>query len=100
LICSEWINKCVPTFSLGGTHIQLIISGEAGGVWSLLRENDHWVLGKPAPAPVTASVSIDQETAWRLFTKGVGKDEALHYTTFKGDQTLGLKVLDMVSIIA
>ena len=83
-----------------GTHIQLIISGEAGDTWSLLRENDHWVLGKTAPAPVTASVSIDQETAWRLFTKGVSKDEALHYTTFKGDQTLALKVLDMVSIIA
>jgi uncharacterized protein (TIGR03083 family) len=83
-----------------GTHIHLIIAGDAGSAWSLLRENDHWVLGKTAPAPVAASVSMDQETAWRLFTKGISKDEALQYTTFKGDQTLGLKVLDMVSIIA
>jgi uncharacterized protein (TIGR03083 family) len=43
-----------------GTHIQLIISGEAGDTWSLQRENDRWVLGKTSPAPVAASVSMDQ----------------------------------------
>jgi hypothetical protein len=38
--------------------------------------------------------------AWRLFTKGLDKEEAQVNVTVIGDQPLGLKVLDMVSIIA
>jgi len=83
-----------------GTLIQLIISGEAGGEWYLLREKQQWILGKDATANSDASVSIDQETAWRLFTKGISEDEALHKTTVKGNQSLGVKVLETVSIIA
>jgi len=83
-----------------GTLIQLIISGEAGGEWYLLREKQQWILGKDATANPDASVSIDQETAWRLFTKGISEDEALHKTTVKGNQSLGVKVLETVSIIA
>ncbi len=83
-----------------GLLIQLAISGEAGGTWSLLRENDRWVLGKAVPAHADASIAMDAETAWRLFTRGITKHEALRQATFAGDQTLSLKVLDMVSIIA
>ncbi len=43
---------------------------------------------------------MDQETAWRLFTKGISKDEALRTARLEGDRTLALKVLDAVSIIA
>ena len=50
--------------------------------------------------PVAAHVVIDQENAWRLFTKGVQKDEALQHTVLTGDRQLCLKMLDMVSIIA
>lgn len=45
-------------------------------------------------------VTIGQETAWRLFTKGLDKQEAQANAIVVGDQPLGLKVLDMVSIIA
>lgn len=83
-----------------GTLIQLIISGEAGGEWYLLREEPQWILGKDATTNPDASVSIDQETAWRLFTKGISKDEALHKATVKGNQSIGVKVLETVSIIA
>jgi len=43
---------------------------------------------------------MDQEIAWRLFTKGLSKDEALPHIGLEGNSVLADKVLDMVSIIA
>jgi hypothetical protein len=52
------------------------------------------------PGSDQEEVTIDQEMAWRLFTKGPDKQEARASATVVGDQRLGLKALDMVSIIA
>ncbi len=83
-----------------GADVRLIVSGEAGGEWSLVRQGGRWALYRDAGAEPDATVTIDQETAWRLFTKGIGKDEASAKMTFEGDRSLGMKVLDTVSIIA
>ncbi len=83
-----------------GTLIHLIISGEAGGEWYLQRKQDIWVLGKKAASSPDATIVLDQETAWRLFTKGISKDTAFQRATFKGDEKLARKVFDTVSIIA
>ena len=83
-----------------GTLIHLLISGEAGGEWYLRREQETWILGKNASSRADASVVLDQESAWRLFTKGISKDEALQQAILEGNELLALKVLDTVSIIA
>jgi uncharacterized protein (TIGR03083 family) len=86
--------------AIEGTLIHLRITGEAGGEWSLKRELGSWVLGRANSSPADTLVVLDQETAWRLFTKGISKDEALRNWTFQGDELLARKVLDTVSIIA
>ena len=83
-----------------GTLIHLIISGEAGSEWYLQREQEIWVLGKDATSPADATVVLDQESAWRLFTKGISKEEAIQGSTLNGNETLARKVFDTVSIIA
>ena len=83
-----------------GTSIRLIITGEAGGEWILLRDKGQWKLGKATAPEAHASVTLDQETAWRLFTKGMSKEEALLYANISGDYALGVIVLNTVSIIA
>ncbi|HXU39876.1 MAG TPA: maleylpyruvate isomerase family mycothiol-dependent enzyme [Blastocatellia bacterium] len=83
-----------------GTLIALKITGDSGGKWFLLRERDAWNLYVEAGKAADAELTIDQDLAWRLFTKGVSKDEALARSTLLGDQTLAIKVLDMVSVIA
>ena len=82
------------------TVIALTITGDAGGKWSLLRENDSWGLYLDVDRQPQAEVSIDQDVAWRLFTKGISKDEARKRATLDGDQTLAARALDMVSVIA
>lgn len=83
-----------------GTRVHLLISGDAGGQWALQREQGTWILGKIDTKRPDAQVVLDQETAWRLFTKGIGKAEALQRGTFTGNERLAMKVLDTVSIIA
>jgi hypothetical protein len=83
-----------------GALISLTISGEAGGRWFLLRQEQSWRLYLEVAQTPDAEVVIPQEVAWRLFTKGLAKDEAQAQTTIRGDQRLGLKILDLVSIIA
>ena len=83
-----------------GTHVRLTITGDAGGSWSLVRGEDGWRLYGQAGGEPRAAVVLDQETAWRLFTKGISPGEAAARCTFAGERALGLKVLDTVSIIA
>lgn len=83
-----------------GTLIALTISGDSGGRWLLRRETGAWQLYVGGAQQVDAEVVIDQDVAWRLSTKGITKDEALRQATLGGDQSLGVKALEMVSVIA
>ncbi len=89
-------NVSAPT----GTALRLTITGDAGGEWVALRENDGWRLGVAPEMAAAASVTLDQETAWRLFTKGIAKDEARRAATIAGDPVLAERILDTVSILA
>ena len=82
------------------TSVTLTITGEAGGRWSILRENKEWKLYAGAPNEPSAEVILDQDLAWRLFTRGIDQGAALKRITFKGDQLLANKILGMISIIA
>lgn len=88
------------TDAADGTLVALKISGESGGQWYLLREAGRWRLHVGMSQQTHAQVIMDQDVAWRACTKGIGREEARAQATILGDQALGLKVLDMVSIIA
>jgi uncharacterized protein (TIGR03083 family) len=83
-----------------GTLVAFTVTGRAGGQWFLLKEQDRWGLHVDVPGKPDAQVVMDEDTAWRLFTKGLDKTEAQARTTLLGDRSLGLKVLDTVSILA
>ncbi|HZM85346.1 MAG TPA: maleylpyruvate isomerase N-terminal domain-containing protein [Blastocatellia bacterium] len=83
-----------------GTVVALTISGDSGGRWILVRENEDWRLYTDAATAAAAEIAIDQEIAWRLFTKGVSPDKALSEATLFGDQLLASKALEMISVIA
>lgn len=82
------------------TTVTLSITGEAGGRWSVVQENGVWNLYAGAPDAPSAEVILDQDLAWRLFTRGIDPELARAQIVFKGDPALGLNVLEMVSIIA
>jgi uncharacterized protein (TIGR03083 family) len=82
-----------------GTTVAVVVAGEQGGRWVLTRTPDGWRLAAgTAPGPA-AQVTLDADTAWRRWTKGIGRDAARAAVSISGDRALGLRVLDAVAII-
>jgi uncharacterized protein (TIGR03083 family) len=85
-----------------GALVTLTLRGACAKQWSLRREAGRWELYAGAGASQTPAVEVimDEDTAWRVFTKGLSRAAAETRITVKGDRSLGLKMLDTVSIIA
>jgi uncharacterized protein (TIGR03083 family) len=82
-----------------GTLVTLAISGPSGDRWHLLRERGAWQLYLDADTPPRATVTLDEEVAWRLFTKGIKPEAARARAVIEGDERLALPALGMISII-
>ena len=82
-----------------GTLIVLEISGDCGGRWCLSKGSASWHLIRPVEAEFASRVTIPQELAWRVFTKGVGHDYARSQINIEGNENLGEKVLRLTAIV-
>jgi uncharacterized protein (TIGR03083 family) len=83
-----------------GTAVLLAIAGPAGGDWSLRREGAGWrLLAGRHPAP-DATVTLTDDTAWRLFSKGLTGGAARARVRIDGDQALGEVVLGALAVMA
>ncbi len=82
-----------------GTCVVLRITGDAGGTWSILKNGGRWLLS-PNAADSNAEAELDQDTAWRLFTRTISASEARKHARLTGNEALAAQVLQMVSIIA
>lgn len=80
--------------------LRVLITGDAGGEWWAVRRDDQWVLRKELHREADATVTMDQDTAWRLMTKGLSPSLAQRLVKIEGERQLGGKVLEMVAIIA
>lgn len=88
------------TYAADGTAITLVISGNSGGKWSIVREGNGWRLYEGAGDQPNARVTMEEELAWRLFTRGITPEEARKQVIIEGEEYLGERVLEVVSIIA
>lgn len=108
----RWLHPALDTFLRGlphtyrdvaavaGTSLVVAISGAAGGEWTLTRTAEGWRLYAEAdPAPASL-VQLDQDTAWRLFTKGITPVEAQTRAVIAGDAHLGVQALALLGIMA
>jgi uncharacterized protein (TIGR03083 family) len=82
------------------TLVALTIAGAAGGTWFLLREYAAWQLYLDIARAPDAWVTLDQDVAWRLFTKGISEETARAQATIIGNQHLAAPMLKILSVIA
>ena len=82
-----------------GTFIVLRISGECGGRWFLRKGAPGWRLVKPSDDKPASCVTIPQELAWRVFTKGIDRDSARVQIAVEGNRDLGEKALQLTAIV-
>ncbi len=88
------------TSAADGTVVAVTVTGESGGQWFLRRERTDWRLYVEVPNAPDAEIVVSEDIAWRIFTRGLSRGEVQDQVKVVGDQSLGLKVLDTVSIIA
>jgi uncharacterized protein (TIGR03083 family) len=108
----EWLNPVLELFVRAvpvayravvredGTAVRLAIEGPAGGDWTLRREAGAWNLLAGRHSAPDATVTMSDDTAWRLFSKGLGRDAARAHVRIDGDQALGEVALGALGVMA
>jgi len=81
-----------------GSLVRIRVTGECGGDWHLYR-GDSWLLASQPVGTIVATVAIPQDIAWRVFTKGLTREDAREHVRVAGDALLGSHVLDMLTIV-
>jgi len=86
-----------------GSVVTVKVTGEAGGNWHVERQEGGWAQTSDPHRSAAATVTMDQDTAWKLVTKRRSREASRHQfpaIQITGDEALGLHVLDMVSVMA
>lgn len=82
-----------------GTIIQIRIDGDCGGKWLLTRSESAWSFTSTAVTSPAANITIPQQIAWRVFTKGISHSEAISQSILEGDRTLAEHVFQLTAIV-
>ena len=83
-----------------GTCIALTVTGEAGGEWTLVKSGDTWQLYIGASANAACQIRLDQDTAWRLMTRGLAREDAAKRIEVVGEQKFAEPLLSTLAVIA
>lgn len=79
--------------------LQLDILGDCGGTWLLERKDANWSFASALRTALAAQVKIPQEIAWRIFTKGIERNQAIAQSSIEGDRALGERVFHLTAIV-
>ncbi len=112
LVTRQWLHPTLDTFVRGlpylyrgvaapnGATVTLIIEGDAGAAWTLMRSAEGWRLYAGSDPRAGATVRMEQDTAWRIFSKGMDLSTAQERTQITGNVAWGAPILTMVAIMA
>lgn len=82
-----------------GSIFNVTIDGEAGGQWSLVRENSRWLLSAGKKENASASARMDSDTAWRLFFNALNREDAEKRIEVSGDPEMCSVLLNTRSVM-
>ncbi len=104
--CFDIFMRALPftlatTEAVTGTVISVAIEGECGGEWYVERYLRSWQFTENKPA--TTTVRIHQDIFWKLVTKRRTAEQLssqFGHVQIDGDEALGSRMLEMVSVMA
>jgi hypothetical protein len=80
-----------------GEVLSFQITGEGDGIWHLFFDGQQWL--QVEDIAVTENlITIDGEIAWRLFTKGISREETR--ISVQGNKMAGEHLLSMLAVMA
>ncbi|TDW52206.1 uncharacterized protein (TIGR03083 family) [Flavobacterium sp. 270] len=83
-----------------GTIVTLIVTTEIGGQWSIIKKEKHWEFIDSFDKEPEATIKIDPDDAWLLFSKGMTPADAKQKVEILGDKTLGENALNIIAVMA
>lgn len=81
-----------------GTAVELVIEGEGGGAWWVVRGRTAWELASEAEGVARATVRLSTDEAWRLFYNALS-EAAKERIRVEGDRALAGPLLDARSVM-
>jgi uncharacterized protein (TIGR03083 family) len=82
-----------------GTAVEIVVAPPADRVYALRREGRRWLLEEGAPDAPMARISFDTESAWRIFTGSLLREEARQRVTASGLPALVDPFFDVVAVM-
>lgn len=82
-----------------GTNILIDVCGECGGKWILDNGGAGWRFICEVPENVACKVTIPEAIAWRLFTKGIDRNDARARSTVEGEAELAEGIFRLTAIV-
>lgn len=79
--------------------VKFTFSGKTEKSWFLYYDSGWGLINSTNQEPIS-EVKIRDDYAWRIFTKGINKEEAIAESEIIGNQKLGLKIFDMIAVMA
>ncbi len=83
-----------------GANVHVTVRGAAGCTWIVRKTAAGWEFGSDRGAEPFAALWIDQDDAWRLYTKGISKSAVLPRIEQHGDPAALAAMLGMVTVWA
>jgi uncharacterized protein (TIGR03083 family) len=87
------------TERVDGAAATMIVTGDSGVTWTVLRGNGRWQLYAGRAHSAIAEVEVAQDDFWRLVTKGITPAMAERRSRLAGDLDVARQLLRTVAII-
>lgn len=82
-----------------GTVLLVEVAGEAGGYWSIVREQGVWAIYRGAHPNPTTTASMSADSAWRLLFNVLDPSEAEEEISYSGDRSLFARFLGVRGVM-
>jgi uncharacterized protein (TIGR03083 family) len=83
-----------------GSTVQLYVDGPSGGDWAVVRDEAGWSLRVGRANAPTGSVAMNEDTAWRMYIRALGRPDVEARSTFVGDPRLTRPVLEAFALVS
>lgn len=84
-----------------GSGIQVTLSGSLRKSWFLRKKEAGWSLEEQDPGQIISKVEMPSEDAWKIFTNtGRDKEKYLSIMKIEGNRALGIRMLELVTVMS
>ena len=83
-----------------GTAVRIVVALDETFEWFLIKTENGWIIGEASENTAEASITLDADTAWKLFTKAIKPDDALIKAHLTGNKELAGVTLNLIAVMA